>query len=305
MSEGWRISAHGDGRKAWSPRWLIARGELEKKRTPASSRRLGTPVGSFDLPKTTGIKKTTGRRGSPFFLPRPVARRAPRRQSQQSGPIARKAALKRITRQKPRLRYPVLRGVSRVLNGRAGIRTDHASAVERGSKPSSTTSTIIIVGCDRRSRVPAFGAITGAPDFAPVPQRPIYPFRAASWISSALGGVAWFLTLSGVYGVLSYVVAQRTREIAIRMALGATRGTVVRLVLNQTLRVATTGGVVGTALALAVSQVLRAKLLFINPFDSLAYAGGLILVSLAALGAAWLPARRTARIDPTRALRFD
>ena len=133
----------------------------------------------------------------------------------------------------------------------------------------------------------------------------IYPFRAASWISSALGGVAWLLTLSGVYGVLSYVVAQRTREIAIRMALGATRGTVVRLVLNQTIRVATTGMVVGTALALAVSQVLRAKLLFINPFDSLAYAGGLILVSLAALGAAWLPARRTARIDPTTALRFD
>ena len=124
-------------------------------------------------------------------------------------------------------------------------------------------------------------------------------------MSSVVGGVAWLLTLSGVYGVLSYVVAQRTREIAIRMALGATRGTVVRLVLNQTLRVATTGGVVGTALALAVSQVLRAKLLFINPFDSLAYAGGLILVSLAALGAAWLPARRTARIDPTTALRFD
>jgi putative ABC transport system permease protein len=89
------------------------------------------------------------------------------------------------------------------------------------------------------------------------------------------------------------------------MALGATRGTVVRLVLNQTIRVATTGMVVGTALAFAVSQVLSAKLLFINPFDSLAYAGGLILVSLAAVGAAWLPARRSARVDPATALRFD
>ena len=133
----------------------------------------------------------------------------------------------------------------------------------------------------------------------------IYPFRAASWIGLALGGVAWVLTLSGVYGVLSYLVAQRTREIGIRMALGATRSTVVWLVLNQTTRVATTGMVVGTALASAVSQVLGAKLLFIDPFDSLAYAGGLILVSLAALGAAWLPARRSARIDPASALRFD
>jgi ABC-type antimicrobial peptide transport system permease subunit len=94
-------------------------------------------------------------------------------------------------------------------------------------------------------------------------------------------------------------------EIALRMALGATTGRVVRLVLNQTIRVASTGMVVGTALAFAVSQVLRATLLFINPFDSLAYAGGLILVSLAALGAAWLPARRSARIEPTTALRFN
>ena len=133
----------------------------------------------------------------------------------------------------------------------------------------------------------------------------IYPFRAASWISSALGGVAWLLTLSGVYGVLSYLVAQRTREIGIRMALGATSVAILQLVLNQTMRVATTGMIVGTALALGVSRVLSSKLLFINPFDSLAYAGGLILVSLAAIGAAWLPARRSARIDPTTALRFD
>jgi len=89
------------------------------------------------------------------------------------------------------------------------------------------------------------------------------------------------------------------------MALGATRGTVVRLVLNQTIRVATTGMVVGTALAFAMSQILSAKLLFIDPFDSLAYAGGLILVSLAAVGAEWLPARRSARVDPANALRFD
>jgi predicted permease len=133
----------------------------------------------------------------------------------------------------------------------------------------------------------------------------IYPFRAASWIGSALGGVAWVLALSGMYGVLSYLVAQRTREIGIRMALGATSVAIIRLILNQTIGVATAGMIVGTALALAVSRVLSSKLLFINPHDSLAYAGALILVTLAAIGAALLPARRSARIDPTTALRFD
>jgi hypothetical protein len=133
----------------------------------------------------------------------------------------------------------------------------------------------------------------------------IYPFRAASWISSALGGVAWLLTLSAVYGMLSYLVAQRTREIGIRMALGATRGAVVLLVLSQTVKIAGAGVLVGTALALAVSRMLGARLLFINPFDSVAYAGGLTLVALAALGAAWFPARRSACLDPTTALRFD
>ena len=133
----------------------------------------------------------------------------------------------------------------------------------------------------------------------------IYPFRAASWISSALGAVAWLLTLSGVYGVLSYLVAQRTREIGIRMALGATRLAILQLILNQTVRVATTGMIAGTALALVASRVLGSRLLFINPLDLLAYAGGLILVTLAAVGAAWLPARRSARIDPATALRFD
>jgi hypothetical protein len=133
----------------------------------------------------------------------------------------------------------------------------------------------------------------------------IYPFRAASWISSALGGVAWLLTLSGVYGMLSYLVAQRTKEIGIRMALGATRATVLQLVLSQTMKIASAGMLVGTGLALAVSRMLAARLLFIDPFDSLAYASGLTLVTLAALGAAWFPARRSARLDPTTALRFD
>jgi hypothetical protein len=74
----------------------------------------------------------TGRRGSPFFLPGPVARRAPNGNPSSQVRSRVRRLLKRITRQKRRLRYPVLRGVSRLLNGRAGIRTDHTSAVERG-----------------------------------------------------------------------------------------------------------------------------------------------------------------------------
>ena len=133
----------------------------------------------------------------------------------------------------------------------------------------------------------------------------VYPFRVGSWIGSLLGGLALILTLSGIYGVLSYLVTQRTKEIGIRMALGATTGDVTRLVLAQSGRLAAVGIVVGTALALGVSRWFAAHLVFINAFDLLAYAGGGLLVVAASLGAAYIPSRRAARINPVTTLRYD
>ena len=133
----------------------------------------------------------------------------------------------------------------------------------------------------------------------------VYLFRVGSWLGSLLGGLALALTLSGIYGVLSYLVSQRTKEIGIRMALGATIGTVTRLVMMQSMRLAVVGIVFGTALALGVSRFLASHLVFVNTFDSLAYAVGVLLVMAAALGAAYFPSRRAARIDPVTTLRYD
>jgi predicted permease len=133
----------------------------------------------------------------------------------------------------------------------------------------------------------------------------IYPFRAASWIGSALGGIALLLTLSGIYGVLAYLISQRKKEIGIRVALGATSGAVARLVLKQSVRLAVIGIGLGTGLSLAVSRLLAAHLVFMNTFDSLAYCGGMLLVMAASLAAAYFPTRRAARIDPVTALRYD
>ena len=95
----------------------------------------------------------------------------------------------------------------------------------------------------------------------------VYPFWAASWISAMLGGLALLLTLSGMYGVLSYLVGQRTKEIGIRMALGATPGIVMRLVLRQSMRFTIWGAAVGLALAFGGALLLRHLLTMINAFD--------------------------------------
>jgi predicted permease len=133
----------------------------------------------------------------------------------------------------------------------------------------------------------------------------VYLFRVGSWFGSLLGGLALALTLSGIYGVLSYLVSQRTKEIGIRMALGASIGAVTRLVMMQSMRLAVVGIGLGTALALGVSRFLAAHLVFVNTFDLLAYAAGVFLVVAAAIGAAYFPSRRAARIDPVTTLRYD
>lgn len=133
----------------------------------------------------------------------------------------------------------------------------------------------------------------------------IYAFRAASMIGAAVGGLALLLTLSGIYGVISYFVTQRTKEIGIRVALGATTGTVTALVLRQSLRLTAIGIALGSALAVVVARFLATEMIFLRVFDAEAFAGGLLLVLLAALAAGSIPSRRAARIDPIETLRYD
>ena len=133
----------------------------------------------------------------------------------------------------------------------------------------------------------------------------IYPFRAAAWISAMLGGLALVLTLSGMYGVLSYLVGQRTKEIGIRMALGATSWGVVKLVLRQSLSFAAWGMGIGLTLAFGGSLLLRHLLTMIDAYDLAAYSGAACVVVCAALAAAFLPSNRAARINPVEALRAE
>ena len=132
-----------------------------------------------------------------------------------------------------------------------------------------------------------------------------WPFKIFSLVSSAIGAIALVLTLIGVYGVLSYLVAQRTKEIGIRMALGASVRFVVAQVLRQSLRYALVGLAAGSVLALGVSKLFASVLVIVNTFDPAGYAFGAAVVVAACLVAAWAPSRRAARVDPMVALRYE
>ncbi len=133
----------------------------------------------------------------------------------------------------------------------------------------------------------------------------IYPFRVAFWISSFLGGLALVLTISGMYGVMAYLVGQRSKEIGIRMALGASAAGILRLVLSQSLRLTLVGLAIGVAAALGVSQLFASQLEMVNLFDKLAYGGGIAIVFAAALIASLVPSRRAVKVNPVTALRCD
>ena len=118
-------------------------------------------------------------------------------------------------------------------------------------------------------------------------------------------GIALLLGLAGIYGVVSYVVSQRTREIGVRIALGATAPAVRGMVVRHGLLLAGAGVVAGLLAAGALSSVLASLLYGVSPIDPLTYgavAAALVIVSVAAT---WIPAARAAGVDPARALRAD
>jgi predicted lysophospholipase L1 biosynthesis ABC-type transport system permease subunit len=127
--------------------------------------------------------------------------------------------------------------------------------------------------------------------------------RFSALLMSLFGLVALALATLGVYGVVAFAVAQRTREIGIRTALGATRGDVMRLVVGQSAALAAAGVAIGLTVALAVTGLLRSLLYGVTPNDPTTFAAIIALLALAVFGASWIPARRASRIDPAVALR--
>jgi predicted permease len=131
------------------------------------------------------------------------------------------------------------------------------------------------------------------------------PSRYAAMIAGALGLLALGLASIGMAGVFAYMVRQRTREIGVRMALGARPAQVVRLVLGSNLRALEWGLAVGLAGAFGSTRLLANMMYGVSPFDPLAYAGMFVLLVGAAALASALPARRAARVDPVTALRWE
>jgi ABC-type antimicrobial peptide transport system permease subunit len=133
----------------------------------------------------------------------------------------------------------------------------------------------------------------------------VFEDRLISTLSSAFAVLATILAAVGLYGVLAYTVAQRTREIGLRMALGAAPGRVRAMILRQVGVMTIIGGVVGLAAAIALGRAAQSMLFELNGYDPTVLAASAVLLSLVALGAGLLPAHRASRVDPMRALRYE
>jgi putative ABC transport system permease protein len=129
--------------------------------------------------------------------------------------------------------------------------------------------------------------------------------RFRTLLVSAYSGVAMMLAVIGVYGVTAFAVARRRREIGIRMALGAGRGAIFRMIIRQGFAPCLVGLVVGTIMSVAVVRSIRSLLFQVSPGDPLTLATALILVAAAGLFACSIPARRATRVDPLVALRYE
>jgi putative ABC transport system permease protein len=168
---------------------------------------------------------------------------------------------------------------------------------------------------DPAGLAPPLRAIVGRID----PELPLYDVRQMdqrlagtlatarfnTLLLSLLGGVGLLLAASGIYGVIAYFVSQRTQEIGVRIALGASTGNVVRLILGQALRPVAIGAAIGVAAALVASRVIASQLFGVSPTDPLTMAAVVATLIGVALAASAVPARRAAAVDPTRALQSE
>ncbi len=129
--------------------------------------------------------------------------------------------------------------------------------------------------------------------------------RASALLLGSLGGLALLLTAVGIYSVLAYSVAQQTREIGVRMALGAGRGDVLWMVLRGGLTKVLLGAAIGLGASLALTRLMGSLLFQVKPTDPVTFAGVTLLLFIVAFAACWIPAMRATRVDPIVALRYE
>ncbi len=129
--------------------------------------------------------------------------------------------------------------------------------------------------------------------------------RSSVFLLGSLGALALVLTAVGIYGVLAYSVAQQTRELGVRIALGASRSDILSLVLGRGLRLVAIGAAIGLAASFALTRLMSALLFDVKPTDPVTFAGVTLVLFIVAFAACWIPARRATRVDPMVALRYE
>jgi putative ABC transport system permease protein len=129
--------------------------------------------------------------------------------------------------------------------------------------------------------------------------------RVGAALLAVFGGLALLLAIIGVYGVLSYSVSQQTREIGIRMAMGARTASVLSLIIGQGMRLAVVGLMLGLLIAFATMRVLSSLLFGVSAHDPVTFAGVSLILATAAILGCYIPARRAAKVNPITALRYE
>jgi predicted permease len=209
-----------------------------------------------------------------------------------------------VTRDVPGLRFTGIKEAGVFLP--TGLDVEKTSVVVRvQGEPTLARQGLI----DRLTKIdPNMGTIVTMRSVASIES---FFLQSAFWVSLMLGGLALLLTVSGLFSVLSYLVEQRTREIGLRIALGASRCTVTQLVLGQTARPVMAGLFAGAALAVALATAVLATPFgalisqIVHVTDPMAYLASLGTIVAACLLAAWIPAARAAKVDPMRTLRQE
>jgi len=133
----------------------------------------------------------------------------------------------------------------------------------------------------------------------------LFPQRIAAMVTGVLGAVGLLLAAIGLYGVIAFSVGRRTREIGVRVALGAQRGDVLGMVVGEGMRLAVIGVAIGVVLAVGTTRLIAAFLFDVSPLDAITFTAMATLFVGVALVASYLPARRAAATDPLTALRSD
>jgi ABC-type antimicrobial peptide transport system permease subunit len=174
-------------------------------------------------------------------------------------------------------------------------------AVRTASEPSTFVPQIRAIVSQMDNNVPVFEIRTESQQI----DRQVFVERLVARLSGFFGALALLLACIGLYGLVSYEVARRTREIGIRSALGAARRDVLRLVLAEGMRLALVGAAVGLALALVVTRLAKELLFGVNAADPLTFVLVTLLLFGVTLLACFVPARRATRVDPVVALRYE